>query len=180
MPEDNFGGNPTPTGEVPENLDYKAKWEEAERKRLDSEEGKKRAESIIESERARRLKHEEKLKELGEFEEENKGLSADEVAKIVAQAVSPIADALKKSQSDQEELMRTMISKNSRSSGEGAGAPPVSQKEETVSGNEVDQARTMLRNLGANASENAVKALAERLKTGEKLSFDEIGRITNL
>lgn len=157
-----------------ENLDYKAKYEAVEVE-------KKKAEGIIESERARRMKHEARLKELGEdVDEPQPSLSAEDVARIVAQTVAPLVETVKKSQTDMEEIARSMISRQTRSSGEGAGTPPIIPPEETVPANEVEQARMMLRNLGANPTDVQVKALAEILRTGVKPSFDQISKIAQL
>ena len=158
---------------VAENIDYKAKYEESEAKN-------KKAGELIESERAQKLKLKDRLKEYGEdVQDENKGLSADDVSRIVANAINPLVDELKKSKNEVEELARTMISKDSKGRGEGAGAPPNITPPELLT-NEVEQARMMLRNLGENPPDVQVKALAEILKTGVQPSFDDEARIAKL
>ena len=140
----------------------------------------KRAEGIIESERARRLKAEQLLKDNGIEMEIPQGLSVADVEHIVSKAIGGLNDNLTRLAKENEELARTLLSKEGKSGGEGAGAPPLTPKSDDISTAEIQNAITFAKNFGVTLSQAQAKMLAERIKAGEQLSFDDIGKIADL
>ena len=141
----------------------------------------KHAQAIIEAERARRLKAEQLLRENGIEMEIPQGLSEADVERIVARAMGTLSDNISKLTKDNEEMARTLLSREGKQTGEGAGAPPQPiPPSDEISTVEVQNAINFAQNFGVTLSEKQAKTLATRIKTGEKLSFDEIGKIAEL
>lgn len=128
-----------------------------------------------EGERARRLKLENRLKELGEEVEEPK-LTISEVEDLLDKKLGGVAETIGKLSKENEELGRILLSKQSMAAGGGAGSP-ASQPEEIDAQELLEAITTIQKIAGITLSSEQAKVVVRARKEGRDLTQDELAAL---